>query len=88
MNVRRRDSDLDENRLRFRLKSTWVDAVEDKVLTVTLIAALELSSQQKSVWFSQAGVNDVGIFRSTQQLCIFHVVHVLFCNCGSLFPVP
>lgn len=65
----------------------WVDAVEDKVITVTLIPTMELSSQQRSVWFSQAGVNNVGMFRSTQQLCLFHVGYVLFCGCGSLFHV-
>lgn len=39
-----------------------LEAVEDKVLTVTLIPTLELSSQQRSVWLSQEGVNDVGMF--------------------------
>lgn len=53
------------------------------MLTVTLIPTLELSSLQRSVWLSQAGVSDVGMFTSMQQLCLFHIAYVLFCSCSS-----
>lgn len=61
LTLKRKDSDLDVERERDSQSTLGLDAVEDKVLTVTLIPTLELSSQQRFVQLSQ-GIRDVGVF--------------------------
>lgn len=69
LNSKRKDS-LDGNRRGEakggHLSTLGLDALEDKVLTVTLIPTLELSSQQRSVCLSQEGVTDVGMFSAVR----------------------
>lgn len=88
---RKRKDSLDGNRRGEgeggHLSTLGLDAVEDKVLTVTLIPTLELSSQQRSVCLSQEGVTDVGMFSAVRGQRVWSnaaTFPISCCVCGVL----